>query len=138
MVYCTEMFFNLEKIPISNYLTKPFYVVSFCLLINIYSFRKWLNSNRIKSLGMQFPYFRKLVKLSKPLLLNLFTEPRFQEPEFISQLLYTIIPATPGQTKNYHFPYTVKKENNFFLICKEIQKGSVAKSYMRIEEGPNI
>jgi hypothetical protein len=47
---------------------------------------------------------------------------------FISQLLYTIIPAIPGQTKNSHLPYTVKKK---IPPNKEIQKGSVAKSYMR-------
>ncbi len=52
---------------------------------------------------------------------------------FISQLLYTIIPATPGQSN--HFPYTVKKRKKLSLICKEIQKGSVAKSYLIIEEG---
>jgi hypothetical protein len=62
---------------------------------------------------------------------------------FISQRLYTIIPAIPGQATNYHFPYTVKnkyKNQNIkiFLIYKELQKGSVAKSYKRIEEGlPN-
>ncbi len=27
-------------------------------------------------------------------------------------------------------PYTDKKENLIFLLCKEIQNGSVAKSYM--------
>jgi hypothetical protein len=27
-------------------------------------------------------------------------------------------------------PYTDKKENIIFLICKEIQKGAVAKPYM--------
>jgi len=32
-------------------------------------------------------------------------------------------------------PHTDKKENKIFLICKEIQKGAVAKSYM-YEEGP--
>ncbi len=30
---------------------------------------------------------------------------------------------------------TDKKENRIFVIYKEIQMGSVAKSYMRIEEG---
>ncbi len=32
-------------------------------------------------------------------------------------------------------PHTDKKENEIFLIYKEIQNGAVAKSYMRIEEG---
>jgi hypothetical protein len=31
----------------------------------------------------------------------------------------------------YHVAYTDKKENEIFLIYKEIQMGSVAKSYLR-------
>jgi hypothetical protein len=33
--------------------------------------------------------------------------------------------------KGYAAPYTDKKEKEIFLIYKEIQMGSVAKSYMR-------
>jgi hypothetical protein len=54
-----------------------------------------------------------------------------------------LIPTTakkPGSSCLILFPetYTDKKENKTFLIYKEIQMGSVAKSY-KYEEGlPNI
>jgi hypothetical protein len=38
-------------------------------------------------------------------------------------------PFRPLAERNYI--YTDKKENQIFLICKEIQNGAVAKSYMK-------
>ena len=36
-----------------------------------------------------------------------------------------------GSFASYWLQYTDKKENQIFLIYKEIQRGAVAKSYMR-------
>jgi hypothetical protein len=52
---------------------------------------------------------------------------------------FFIVELSQASLTDVKFWYTDKKENQIFLIYKEIQSGAVAKSYIVYEEGlPNI
>jgi hypothetical protein len=48
----------------------------------------------------------------------------------LSAVLFRPSPSAPTAGWFLNFPYTDKKENQIFLIYKEIQNGAVAKSYI--------
>jgi hypothetical protein len=49
----------------------------------------------------------------------------------IKDRVWKLLVTTISSRTEFFVKYTDKKENQLFLICKEIQNGAVAKSYMR-------